>query len=629
MARKIMIQGTMSGAGKSLLCAAICRILKQDGYRVAPFKSQNMALNSYITRDGKEMGRAQAMQAEAAGVEPAVEMNPVLLKPTTDVGSQVIVNGRAVGNMRAVDYFRYKKELLPEILRAYETLDREYDVIVIEGAGSPVELNLKQDDIVNMGLAKRLQAPVLLVGDIDRGGVFAQLIGTVMLLEEDERALVKGLLVNKFRGDRALFQDGVSILEEKSGKKVVGVIPYLVHGLEEEDSLSEKFSNQYPRINRDWYSNQYSGTSRGRYSNQYPETISDRYQKKISCSLSDDKKPVIHIAVIKLPRMSNYTDFDVFEQYEGVEVCYVSDKEELTRRFGKLVCQEQSDLQRWPDMLILPGTKSTMADLMWLRKKRWDQVILQCVQAGIPVFGICGGYQMLGRWIEDRYGVESDGVERDSSNVEREYTSVSDREKIVAGLGLLPITTVFEKEKITRQVRGRFAHIKGIFSELEGLPIEGYEIHMGNSVIEENRDIFINELWAADSIEIQNRMEEGRQSYQEGCYCGNVYGTYVHGIFDHGKIAGTVLSALWERKRSVYGAGMQELRMEKERKPDTEWKNARQLSEIQKRNEAEKQDEEWQYEDRRHYKERQYEQLAAQVREALDMDRLYQIINNS
>lgn len=223
MAKTIMIQGTMSSAGKSFLCAGLCRIFKQDGYRAAPFKSQNMALNSYITKDGLEMGRAQAVQAEAAGTEPAVEMNPVLLKPTNDVGSQVIVNGEVLGNMSAREYFTYKKRLIPDLLRAFEKLDAEYDVIVIEGAGSPAEINLKTEDIVNMGLAKLVDAPVLLVGDIDRGGVFAQLLGTVMLLEEEERERIKGVIINKFRGDKTILAPGISMLEEKIRMPVLGV----------------------------------------------------------------------------------------------------------------------------------------------------------------------------------------------------------------------------------------------------------------------------------------------------------------------------------------------------------------------------------------------------------------------
>lgn len=272
-----MLQGTMSNVGKSFLTAALCRIFRQDGYSVAPFKSQNMALNSFITPDGAEIGRAQALQAEAAGISPSALMNPILLKPTTDVGSQVIVNGKVRGNMRAADYFRCKKELIPDIMTAYKTLSSQHDIIVIEGAGSPVELNLKADDIVNMGLAELVKSPVLLVGDIDRGGVFAQLIGTLELLEKEELSKVKGLVVNKFRGDISLFKDGISILEERSGKTVAGVIPYISCDIEDEDSLSEKLDTK-------------------------------------------SADGVIDIAVIRLPKISNFSDLDVFSQYDGVSI---------------------------------------------------------------------------------------------------------------------------------------------------------------------------------------------------------------------------------------------------------------------------------------------------------------------
>lgn len=240
MAKVIMVQGTMSNVGKSFLVAGLCRVFSQDGYKVAPFKSQNMALNSFITEEGLEMGRAQVMQAEAAGIKPSVLMNPILLKPTTDMGSQVIVNGKVVGNMHAMDYFKRKRDFIPEVLKAYKQLDESYDIIVVEGAGSPAEINLKQEDIVNMGLAKEIKAPVLLVGDIDRGGVFAQLIGTIMLLEEDERALIKGNIINKFRGDINILGKGLDIIEEKSKVPVLGVLPYADIDLDDEDSLSER-----------------------------------------------------------------------------------------------------------------------------------------------------------------------------------------------------------------------------------------------------------------------------------------------------------------------------------------------------------------------------------------------------
>ena len=301
MAMNIMIQGTMSNAGKSLLAAGLCRVLKQDGYRVAPFKSQNMALNSFITAEGGEMGRAQVVQAEAAGIAPDVRMNPILLKPTTDSGSQVIVNGQVVGNMRATEYYRRKREFLPAVTAAYESLAAEYDVIVIEGAGSPAEINLKADDIVNMGLAKLVDAPVLLVGDIDRGGVFAQLFGTVELLEPDERARIKGLIINKFRGDVGILRPGLAMLEEKTHLPVFGVVPYLKADIEDEDSLS------------------------------------DRLQVKNAV------KP-LDAAIVRLPHISNFTDFMPLEQHPLLGVRYV----QTTRELGA------------PDCVILPGTKNTV-----------------------------------------------------------------------------------------------------------------------------------------------------------------------------------------------------------------------------------------------------------------------------
>ena len=307
MAKSIMIQGTTSNAGKSLVTAGLCRILKQDGYKVAPFKSQNMALNSYITKEGLEMGRAQVMQAEAAGIEPNVCMNPILLKPTNDTGSQVILNGEVMGNMGAAEYYTHKQELIPHIMKAYEKLAEEYDIIVIEGAGSPAEINLRDADIVNMGMAKLVDAPVLIVGDIDRGGVFASLAGTLMLLTEEERARVKGTIVNKFRGDVQILKPGLDMLEDITKKPVVGVIPYLYLDVDDEDSLSERLEKK---------------------------TVDN----------------VIDIAVIRVPRLSNFTDFNALEYIPGVSVRYVQNPRELKQ----------------PDLIILPGTKNTMGDLKWL-----------------------------------------------------------------------------------------------------------------------------------------------------------------------------------------------------------------------------------------------------------------------
>lgn len=484
MAKNIMIQGTMSNAGKSLLCAGLCRIFRQDGYRVAPFKSQNMALNSFITADGGEMGRAQVVQAEAAGIEPDVRMNPILLKPTTDVGSQVIVNGVVQGNMRAMEYYRRKREFVPAVLEAYDSLAAENDIIVIEGAGSPAEINLKQEDIVNMGLAKLVDAPVLLVGDIDRGGVFAQLYGTVALLEPEERARIKGTIVNKFRGDKKILEPGLVTLEHLCGVPVAGVIPYVYVDIDDEDSLSTRF-------------------------------------------IRDTSRKDIDLAVIRLPRISNFTDFAPFERFENVSVRYV---------------EKISDLHD-PDMIMLPGTKSTIADLKWLRESGLEAAVLKAASAGTPIFGICGGYQMLGRTVSDPEQVEAAGISE------------------ISGMNLLDMDTLFRGEKVQTQTEGIFENIPGLFSCLNGLAYQGYEIHMGRSM-------------------------ERRSAVT--CK-GNVYGSYIHGIFDAPGVAEAILGALCRKK------GLDPAR----------------LGSF----------------DPKAYKEAQYDKLADAVRSGLDMELVYRVLN--
>ncbi len=455
MARPIMIQGTMSNAGKSLIAAGLCRVFHHDGYRVAPFKAQNMALNSFITREGLEMGRAQVVQAEAAGIEPSVLMNPILLKPTSDMGSQVIVNGEVKATLSARDYFAMKKTLLPDVMQAYNTLSAQNDVIVIEGAGSPAEINLKDADVfVNMGMAKAAKSPVLLVGDIDRGGVFAQLYGTVALLDPDERALVKGVIINKFRGDESILTPGVRQLEDLLGIPVVGVVPYVHLDIDDEDSLSERLENK-------------------------------------SAALVD-------IAVIRLPRLSNFTDFRALEAIDGVSVRYVQSVKELGA----------------PDMIILPGTKNTMADLKWLRQSGFEARILRFADDGGTVFGVCGGYQMLGQTICDPHGVEHGGTLR--------------------GMGLLPIDTVFSEQKTRTRVLGTFGTLSGTLSVLSQQPFEGYEIHMGESATD------------APIVSITDTVGGGTRS--DGAQHGSVYGCYVHGIFDGDAVAGTVVRALAEHK---------------------------------------------------------------------------------
>ncbi len=457
MAKCIMVQGTMSGAGKSLLATALCRIFHQDGWRVAPFKSQNMALNSYITRDGLEMGRAQVAQAEAAGREPDVRMNPILLKPSSDVGSQLIVGGEVRGQYRAVDYFRMKRGLIPDILAAYESLAAENDVIVIEGAGSPAEINLKADDIVNMGLAKLVDAPVVLVGDIDRGGVFAQLYGTVALLEPEERARIVGTIINKFRGDVEILRPGLTMLEEKTGLPVLGVIPYTHVDIDDEDSLAPRLAEARPH------------------------------------------RPV-DVAVIRLPRIANFTDFSPLEAHPALGVRYVS-------RVGELGA---------PDLIVLPGTKNTMGDLLWLRQNGLEAAILKHAASGAPVLGVCGGYQMLGRTLSDPDRVEHGGSLR--------------------GLGLLPADTVFGPEKA--RTRRRATVTAAPFS---GARVDGYEIHMGRTV--------------RDGGEPFCRFEDGGA---DGAVCGSVYGTYLHGLFDTGELTGALADALLRRR----GLDPREVRVE-------------------------------------------------------------------
>ena len=463
-AKSIMIQGTMSNAGKSFVAAGFCRIFHQDGYRTAPFKSQNMALNSYITKDGLEMGRAQVMQAEAAGVEPRVEMNPILLKPTSNMGSQVIVNGEVLENMRAMDYYRRKPEFIPAVKQAYEKLAADHDVIVLEGAGSPAEINLMENDIVNMGMARMAGAPVLLVADIDRGGVFASVYGTVMLLPPEQRAYIKGILINKFRGDVEILRPGLDKIRELTGIPVLGVIPMEPFDLDEEDSLSERLTEDRPVTGQ------------------------------------------ADVAVIRLPKISNFTDFFALEHRAGVHVRYVSSVEKLGR----------------PDLIFLPGTKNTLEDLKWLRECGLEAAICRLHGEGVPVFGICGGYQMMGEQVSDPDGVEAGGTLR--------------------GMGLLPVSTVFSEEKTRTRMRGRVLHLPEVLSghtedgaAAEALPeVSGYEIHMGTSGLAEGAAPFL-------------RLSDGRE---DGCVSddGLACGTYLHGIFDEGETAERLLTWLRQKK---------------------------------------------------------------------------------
>ncbi len=454
--KSIMIQGTCSGAGKSLITAGLCRIFRQDGFSVAPFKSQNMALNSFVTADGLEMGRAQAVQAEAAGILPDTRMNPILLKPTSDSGSQLIVNGRPQGNFSAKEYWSERKALIPVVEENYLKLAQEYEIVVIEGAGSPAEINLKKDDFVNMGMARIADAPVILVGDIDRGGVFASLYGTVKLLEAEEQQRVSGLVINKFRGDPDILEPGLVQLEELTGKKVLGVVPYFDLDIDDEDSISERLSE---------------GTADGR----------------------------VNIGVVRLPWLSNYTDFSSLSRIEGVEVYYA---------------QKPSQLER-ADMIIIPGTKNTLADLRWLRETELETCIIKRFHAGTTVFGVCGGYQMMGLTVSDPENLEGGGT--------------------VQGMGLLEVDTVFGALKTTVQTEGVICGLEGPLKPLSGMCTKGYEIHMGATTRRGTAKPF--QLICASG-----------KAVPDGCRNNNAYGTYQHGVFDKAGVAEKLVNVLAERK---------------------------------------------------------------------------------
>lgn len=463
-AKTLMFLGTGSDVGKSILTAAFCRILKQDGYRVAPFKAQNMALNSYITPEGGEMGRAQVVQAEAACIEPHVDMNPILLKPTSQMGSQVIVQGRVAGNFSAREYYEYKKDLIPVVRESFERLSREYDVVVLEGAGSAVELNLKEHDIVNMAMAEMADAPCILVGDIDRGGIFAALLGSFMLLTPPERERIIGFIVNKLRGDPGLFANGVRIMEDYAERPVLGIIPHFDHiAIPEEDSVA----------------------------------LSRRMRR------TGGSENSLAIGVVRLPFVSNYTDFDCFEQESGVDLTYF-DRPEMVFQF---------------DAVILPGSKNTLEDLAFLQKTGMADAIVAFYKSGGSVVGICGGYQMLGLTVRDPHGVESNLQE-------------------VAGLGLLEMDTEMLPEKITSQVEA-VCIVESRLKGKEPLSLYGYEIHMGRSTPRGAClplfRIIRREGRSADAI-------DGLVGAD-----GRVWGTYIHGIFDNDGFRRGFLRQLQER----------------------------------------------------------------------------------
>ena len=504
--KNIMLLGTGSNVGKSIIAAGLCRIFYQDGYSVSPFKSQNMALNSYITKDGKEMGRAQVVQAEAANIEPESFMNPILLKPTTDRKSQVIVNGKVYKNMDAREYFAYKHNLKKDIMEAYNHIRENFDICVLEGAGSPAEINLKEDDIVNTGMAEMADSPVLLVADIDRGGVFAAIYGTVMLLEENERKRIKGVIINKFRGDKSLLTSGIEMIEKLTDIPVLGVVPFVPLGIEEEDSLGI-----------------------------------DKYNEK--------KEGKIRISVIKLKHISNFTDIDALSHYNDVSLKYVTKSSELGNE----------------DIIIIPGSKNTVEDMKDLIEKNIGREIVRIAKKGTPVFGICGGFQMLGQKIMDPEKIESDLKE-------------------ISGLGLLDIETVMKSDKTTTQYKNTVKNVSGILAGTEGMEIKGYEIHQGYSypVNEKNEE---------------NNNSENILKNDTGCLFGdenlkgtvkdNVAGTYIHGIFDNSEFTSHF------------------------------------LNEVRKLKGLDRIDENFSYSD---YKNREYDKLAEVLRENLDIKKIYEIM---
>lgn len=504
-ARCVMLQGTSSHVGKSLLCTALCRIFHQDGYLTAPFKAQNMALNSTITPEGGEIGRAQGVQAEAAGVAASVLMNPLLLKPKQDMQSQLVVLGSPVADLSAREY---RRDFLPEAVSivqdCIERLKTEYEVLVIEGAGSPAEVNLKDRDIVNMKTAELAESPVLLVADIDRGGVFAALIGTLELLDDRERERVKGFIINKFRGDLELLQPGLDYLTEKTGLPVLGVIPYMHdHGIDEEDSVSLA-------EHKGW----------------------------------GNADAPIQIAVLQLPHISNFTDMNALRGLPDTRTRYVKKGEAI----GKV------------DMLIIPGTKNSIMDLLYLKKEGYEREISSLAREGAVIAGICGGYQMLGEKLLDPLGTEA-GIGS------------------LEGLGLLPVTTTFKACKSTHQVKAKILTGEGFWKRVQGQPVSGYEIHMGQSELRSD---------AVPLLEIQSRSQQP-VNVLDGTSAsgGRIFGTYLHGIFDNANLTQALINDLRHDK------GLEQLKQQ----------------------------------DLPFYRSRQkYDALADRVRESLNMSRIYKIM---
>lgn len=447
-----MVLGTASHVGKSIVSAALCRILHQDGFRVAPFKAQNMALNSFATRDGHEIGRAQAVQAQAAGVEPHVDMNPILLKPSMGAGSQVILDGKVFGNITADNFQSIKPKLLSAAVAAYERVAARYELIILEGAGSPVEMNLKDGDIANLKMAQVADAACLLVADIDRGGVFASLVGTYELLRPEERARFGGFIINKFRGDIGQFQPGADFLEGRLRQRCLGVIPYL------------------------------------------PDLIIDEEDSVSLCDAAggdgdaDPSPGSLRVCVIRLPHISNFSDFEPLKSAPGVTTYYARTPRE----------------SRAADVLIIPGSKNTIADLLWLRATAWDVALMEHMRAEKPVIGICGGFQMLGMEVHDPHHMEGDMGE-------------------VRGLGLLDVTTSLGREKVTRQARATVIRPELLGQKNPGPSFEGYEIHLGETNLGPSASPFLS----LTRLGAETPIDDGAISKD-----GHVIGTYLHGLFD-------------------------------------------------------------------------------------------------
>lgn len=467
-AATLMIMGTSSSAGKSLLTAGLCRCFARRGIRVAPFKAQNMSNNASVCLDGGEIGRSQALQALAAGVVPSTDMNPILLKPESDSHSQIIVNGRPWRSLGAMDYFERKRELWPIVTGALERLRSGYELVIIEGAGSPAELNLSDVEIVNMSVARHCNATVVLVGDIERGGVFAQLLGTLWLLSPEDRKLVQGLVINKFRGDLRLFDEGRAILEQRSGLPVLGVLPWLDDlRLPQEDAevLSQEHASISGCMQRTWTD--------------------------------------LHVAVVRLPHISNFDDFDPLKGENGVSLYYASSIEQLGR----------------PDVVVLPGTKNTLGDLQWLRVSGLAERIVELSRRGASIVGICGGYQMLGTRLHNPQRLENDC-------------------EFANGLGLLDCETVFKAEKRTCQVVAEVSS-EVIASGLLGQKLSGYEIHSGRTT---SKTAWLRRTESGNGV--LERLSD--VSACDGAYAknGRVWGCYLHGLFHNDAFRTTWLDSL-------------------------------------------------------------------------------------